>query len=80
MVNSNVKQFLGQAIKNKRIEKKLTQSEVALKVNISRNYLSDIENGRYMPSVNTLSKIACFLKIDLNFLPKMTEIQDIKIK
>lgn len=60
--------YLGQMIKNKRLEKKLTQKDVAQKVGLSRNYISDIENGRYMPSVETLIKIARFLKLDLNFL------------
>jgi transcriptional regulator with XRE-family HTH domain len=76
MINESIKQSLGQVIKNKRIEKNLTQNQVAVNISISRNYLSDIENGRYMPSVDTLTKIARCLNMDLNFLVKMTEIQD----
>lgn len=67
--------YIGQVIKSKRIQKNLTQNEVAENIGISRNYLSDIENGRYMPSVTTLSELASYLQIDLNFLIKMTEIQ-----
>lgn len=76
MINESIKQSLGQVIKNKRIEKNLTQNQVAVNISISRNYLSDIENGRYMPSVDTLTKIARCLNMDLNFLVNMTEIQD----
>lgn len=72
----NNKKMIGQTIKKQRIEKKKTQLEVAENTGISRSYLSDIENGRYMPSVGTLIKLASFLEIDLNFLLTMTEIQD----
>lgn len=80
MVKENVRKELGQIIKSKRIEKKFTQRKLADLINISRNYISDIETGRYMPSVDTLIKIAKVLKIDLNFLLKMTEIQGEKIE
>lgn len=69
------KKIIGQAIKIKRIEKKKTQSQVSEDTGISRSYLSDVENGRYMPSVETLIKLASHLELDLNFLLKVTEIQ-----
>lgn len=65
---------IGIVIKNKRKEKNLKQHELAAATELSRNYISDIENGRYMPSVETLSKVAVVLGMDLNFLT-MTEIQ-----
>jgi len=68
------KKKLGRLIKQKRKEKKLRQTEVSKETGLSRNYISDIENGRYMPSVDALSRLALFLDIDLNLL-KMTEIQ-----
>ena len=72
----DTKKKVGQAIKKQRLQKKKTQIEVAKSIGISRSYLSDIENGRYMPSVDTLIKLASYLDIDLNFLSRMTEIQD----
>lgn len=42
------KKILGKKIKEKRLEKKITQRYLAEQIGISRNYLSDIENGRYM--------------------------------
>ncbi|WP_068964055.1 helix-turn-helix transcriptional regulator [Desulfosporosinus sp. BG] len=68
------KKALGEFIKQKRKEKGLRQNQVSLIANLSRNYVSDIENGRYMPSVETLSRLATCLDLDLNSL-KMTEIQ-----
>lgn len=67
---------IGDKIKAERREGGLTQSELADKVGISRNYISDLENNRYVPSVKTLSKIASVLRIDLNFLIEMSEIQN----
>ncbi|MGG4218834.1 helix-turn-helix transcriptional regulator [Paenibacillus jamilae] len=69
------KRLIAAAIKEKRKVMKKRQNEVAVETGLSRNYISDIENGRYMPSVGTLVKIASCLEIDLNTL-LMTEIQD----
>lgn len=68
------KKALGELIKLKRKEMGLRQVQVSLITCLSRNYISDIESGRYMPSVETLLKLAICLDIDLNCL-KMTEIQ-----
>lgn len=70
------KRIIGAAIKLKRRDKKMRQNELAEKTSLSRNYISDIENGRYMPSVETLAKIATCLEMDLNTL-LVSEIQDI---
>ncbi|MDT3415607.1 transcriptional regulator with XRE-family HTH domain [Brevibacillus aydinogluensis] len=65
---------LGLVIKNRRRERNIKQSHVSSATKLSRNYISDIENGRYVPSVETLTKIAVYLDLDLNVL-KMSEIQ-----
>lgn len=72
----NNKRIIGKAIKNKRIKVGKTQTRVSEDTGISRSYLSDVENGRYMPSVETLIKLASYLELDLNFLLQMTERQD----
>ena len=68
------KKALGRTIKKTRTEKKLKQVDVSAFTGLSRKYISDIENGRYMPSVEALSRLAACLDMDLNLL-KMTEIQ-----
>jgi transcriptional regulator with XRE-family HTH domain len=73
------KKTLGAIIKQKRNEAGMTQDQLSSATNLSRNYISDIENGRYTPSLNALSKIAICLDLDLNVL-KMTEIQDSDFK
>lgn len=70
------KKIIGEVIKEKRTQASKTQLQVSKDTGISRSYLSDVENGRYMPSVETLIKIASYLEIDLNFLLEMTEIQE----
>lgn len=57
---------IGANIKKARKDKRLTQKELSEKVDISRNYISDIECGRYIPSVEKLLLISTVLEIDLN--------------
>ncbi len=64
---------IGNIIRVKRKNMKFTQLQVAKEADISRNYLCDIENGRYMPSVKVLIKLANILKLDLNSICKITE-------
>ncbi len=75
MNTSTRKKEIGLVISKKRNELGLTQQEVADATGFSRNYISDMENGRYAPSLDALSKLAVVLNIDLNFLRTMTEIQ-----
>jgi len=65
---------IGNEIKIARDKKNLTQQQLSKKTNISRNYLSDIECGRYIPSTEKLLVLARILDIDLNLL-KMTQIE-----
>ncbi|WP_346930237.1 helix-turn-helix transcriptional regulator [Clostridium sp.] len=65
---------IGNEIKVAREKNNLTQQQLSKKINISRNYLSDIECGRYIPSTEKLLVLARILDIDLNLL-KMTEIE-----
>jgi len=59
---------LGEAVKTAREKKLLTQQELAQKTKISRNYISDIECGRYIPGTEKLILLAETLDIDLNLL------------
>ncbi|MEK4128535.1 helix-turn-helix transcriptional regulator [Solibacillus sp. FSL W8-0474] len=53
MLNEEV----GKMIKDRRIEKCMKQKDLAEKLDISRSYLSDIENNRYLPSFKLFLKI-----------------------
>lgn len=59
---------LGEVIKEARHRANYTQQQVSDKTNISRNYISDIECGRYIPSVNKLIILSNVLDLDLNLI------------
>lgn len=59
---------LGKIIKDARRKSRYTQQYVAEKTNISRNYISDIECGRYVPSVDKLVVLSELLNLDLNLI------------
>ncbi|KAB7520308.1 helix-turn-helix domain-containing protein, partial [Enterococcus faecium] len=45
---------IGKNIRTIRKQQKLTQNELADKMNISRSYLGDLENNRRNPSIETI--------------------------
>ncbi|QUH21462.1 helix-turn-helix domain-containing protein [Alkaliphilus sp. B6464] len=57
---------IGLRVKELRKQLGLTQAEFAKKANISRTYLSDVENNRYNPSIDTLQNIANHLEVPLS--------------
>lgn len=59
---------IGSKIRHCRIKVGLTQKELALKSNISRSYLGDVEKNRYHASVETLQKISNALRIPISEL------------
>jgi putative transcriptional regulator len=48
----------------KRKEKGLTQQEMADQIEVSRQYYTDIENGKRQPSVSTAKKIGEVLEVE----------------
>ncbi len=61
---------IGTHIKELRKAKKMTQVELAAHAEISRSYLADVEAGRYNPSLETLSKLAQALNVEVSALFK----------
>lgn len=57
---------IGSKVKNLRLAKKIKAIELARMANISQPYLSDIENGRTKPSLDTLESICKALGITLS--------------
>lgn len=55
----------GMRVRYLREQKKLSQEDLALETNISKNYLSDVECGRRNPTLKVMNKIAKGLKVDL---------------
>jgi transcriptional regulator with XRE-family HTH domain len=55
--------FIGEYIKVKRKENRLSQKDLANELSIGQSYLSQIESGNKMPSQELLADLAFFFKI-----------------
>ena len=62
--NYNLKTIFGQNLKYYRLEKNLTQSELAEKINLSIKFVSDLERGIFGPSIDTIAEISKVLDIE----------------
>jgi transcriptional regulator with XRE-family HTH domain len=60
-----VSKSIGQLIKELRVEKRMRQNELAKKADLSRNYLSEIENENADPSLRALRKITLALDVSM---------------
>lgn len=59
---------LGKRIKNRRLELKLTQSDIKQKTGISTGNLSDIERGRSAPSASALCELSDVLECSVDYI------------
>jgi transcriptional regulator with XRE-family HTH domain len=59
---------LGFTIKQLRIEKKLTQEELAASCSLSQTYLSQIENNKKEPNLSVLNSISSCLDVPIAFI------------
>lgn len=64
---ANERQRIGAIIQSIRVEKKLTQQQLAKKVDMIQTTISKIESGKFSASIDILSKICTALdcKIDI---------------
>jgi len=58
--------IIAKAVIAKRLEKGLSQSELAEKVGTKQSAISRLESGNYNPSINFLGKVATALNLKLN--------------
>ena len=59
---------IGETIKIKRIQKRITQTNLAKKLKISQTHLSNAENGRVMLSLKALLKLRDIFECTLDEL------------
>ena len=59
----NIKEKVGQRIRSLRKELNLSQEALALKSEVDRTYMTDVENGRRNVSLEILEKIIKALEI-----------------
>jgi len=68
----DIKETIGTHIRELREKNKLTQPELAEKINIKRPSITAYESGNQLPPVDTLIKIADFFNVSLDFLTSRT--------
>jgi transcriptional regulator with XRE-family HTH domain len=56
---------IGETIRNLRLQKGMSQGDIEKRTGLLRCYLSRVENGHTVPSLETLAKIANSLEIPL---------------
>ncbi|MBN2796610.1 MAG: helix-turn-helix transcriptional regulator [Clostridia bacterium] len=59
---------VGEAIKKYRLERKMTQKQLADSIHFSVSYVSDIERNRTVPALKTLSLIADALDVEVSMI------------
>ena len=59
---------IGKNISKHRRNRNMTSEQLAYENGISKGYMSDVENGKKIPSVKMLDKIAKALKVDIKEL------------
>jgi len=56
---------IGETIRNYRLQKGMSQGDIEKRTGLLRCYLSRVENGHTVPSLDTLAKIASAMEIPL---------------
>jgi transcriptional regulator with XRE-family HTH domain len=64
---------IGQAIKNIRQKKKISQESLSFQSGIGRSHMYKIENNKISPTIETLEKIAASLNIKVSEMIKDAE-------
>ena len=67
---SKLSKRLGKRLSQERRKKNLNTEKLAYENGISKGYLSDIENGKKLPSIKMLERIADALEVDISVLFK----------
>ena len=68
MVNESKK--LGDNLKKIRTAKNLSQGDISRELEVSRGFISNIENGKTNPTLSTIAKLAKALGVSTNELLK----------
>ena len=61
---------LGENLKKIRINKNITQTELAEKLGVDKSFVSNLENGKTNPTLSTITNIAQALEVSANELLK----------
>lgn len=73
-----ISKIIGQKIKTLRLERKISQQDLAAACNFEKSNLARIESGRTNPTVATLLKICQVLDVPIAQLFNFEDIEDSK--
>ncbi len=62
-----VQNEIGRRLKQLRLSNNYTQEYVASEINISRDHLSNLENGKFPVNIKTLFKLSEFYRVELKY-------------
>ena len=62
-----IQNTIGKRLKELRTAQNLSQEQVAFEIKMSRDHLSNIENGKYPVNIKTLYKLSCFYEVDIEY-------------
>jgi transcriptional regulator with XRE-family HTH domain len=67
--------IFGKIVKSVRIKKGITQEQLALESTLGRSYISELENGKYQPTLTSLFDIARALNMNASDLVRLVELE-----
>jgi len=56
---------VARAVRDLRLERNLSQRQLAGRMQVPRTYISKIENGKAMPTLSSLERLAAALEVDI---------------
>lgn len=62
----DIQKKFGKRVKQLRMEKKLSQEDLAIDANVDRGYLSSLENGKSNITIENMQKILSALTVTFN--------------
>lgn len=67
-INNDIKQLIGKKIRKIRVERKMSQMDIAVKAQLHRTYISEIENGKRNIAIESVESIAYALNVPIRDL------------
>lgn len=64
--------LVGQKLKEQRLQQNETQESIAIKLGVSRQTISNWENGKTLPDIDSLIKLSQFYKLSIDELFDIT--------
>lgn len=72
--------MIGEVIRSLRIEKGLTQSELAVKINSTQKQISKWEIGFLEPNIDAIKRLALFFDVTSDYLLGLENDAGVKVK